>query len=199
MSGQKEVDAPDPKIYGFNPISHHYVKKSGPVWLRLAKAGIVQDPELLGGIQEKALVRKQAAEKKSAAKAEAKEAKELASKTAAVKKAPSAAAKTKALRAARKLVASNRSELDDLESDAVHEKLSKVMAKRLALGDATTTDAPSSDSDSDPVKQPAKPSSRIRLKSQPIPIPITKKTGSEASDRRAALRKTLSEIYSDED
>src|SRR4051812_29895544 len=137
MSGKKEVDAPDPKIYGFNPISHHYVKKSGPVWLRIVKAGVAEDPELIRGIQEKALARKKAAEENTEAK-----------RAVTTKKAPStatsAAAKAKALRAARKLVASNRSELDGLESDAVDEKLSKVMAKRLALADATTTDAPSS-------------------------------------------------------
>src|SRR5690242_16411500 len=44
-SSKKEVDAPDPQIYGFHPISHHYVKKAGPVWLRLVKSGIVQDAE----------------------------------------------------------------------------------------------------------------------------------------------------------
>src|SRR4051794_22852028 len=111
MPGKKEVDAPDPQIYGFNPISHHYVKRSGP--------GMAEDPELLRNLQEKALARKKASDEK---------------KSAALKKAPSLAAnaaKSKALRAARKLVASNRSELADLESDAVDEKLSKVMAKRL--------------------------------------------------------------------
>jgi chorismate mutase len=134
------------------------------VWLRLVKAGIVQDPELLQGIQEKALVRKQAAEVKA---------------EAAKKPTPAVAQrKAKALKAARKLVAENQSELDGLESDAVDEQLSKIMAKRLALQD-TTTDAPSSSDSDDPERKA--PVSRIRLKSQPIPIP----------SRRAALRRSL--------
>ena len=167
MPGKKEVDAPDPQIYGFNPISHHYVKRSGPVWLRLVKAGMAEDPELVRNLQEKALACKKAGEKKVEAKAEAScrtgpsrgvakppEAKSLnppgrdpsSEKPSGLLRGRTA----KALRAARKLVASNRSELDNLESDAVHEKLSKVMAKRLALAD-TTTDVPSSsDSDSEP-------------------------------------------------
>src|SRR2546421_12512414 len=140
MSGKREIEIPDPKIYGFNPISHHYVKKAGPVWLRLVKAGMVQDAELLQGIQEKAGARKKAAEEKAAAKA----ATAAAAQPTASKKPPSAAAKARAVRAARKLVAENQSELDGLESDAVDDKLSKVMAKRLALAE-TTTDAPSSD------------------------------------------------------
>jgi hypothetical protein len=66
------------------------------------------------------------------------------------------------------------------------------MAKRLALADGTTTDAPSSDSE----EEPAKPSSRVRLKSQPIPIPIP----TAKPDRRAALRQSLSlPIDSEED
>ena len=212
MPGKKEVDAPDPQIYGFNPISHHYVKRSGPVWLRLVKAGMAEDPELVRNLQEKALARKKAGEEKAEAKAEAScrsgPSRGIAKPSEAKSSNPPgrdpSGRTAKALRAARKLVASNRSELDDLESDAVDEKLSKVMAKRLALAD-TTTDVPSSsDSDSEPEpvsrkprrprpsEQPGPMTSRIRLKSQPIPIP--------SSDRRAALKQTLSmPLDSDED
>jgi len=191
MPAKKEVDAPDPRVYGFNPISHHYVKKSGPVWLRLVKAGIAQDPELLQGIQERALARKQAAEERAEAKAKsASDLGKAPKKTVAL----GAGAKSKAIRAARKLVAENQSELDGLESDAVDEKLSKVMAKRLALADTTTEAPSSSDSETEKESERKPPSSRIRLKSQPIPIPKT------VSDRRAALRASLSmPIYSDEE
>ena len=225
MATKPVIDAPDPRIYGFNPISHHYVKKSGAVWLRLVKAGMAEDPELIRGLQDKALARKKAVEEKKT--------------TPAPKKAP----KTKAVRVARKHVANNRSELDDLESDAVVEQIRKLKLTRAALAD-TTTDAPSSsDSESDepgPVSRklasrpgllrrassaqsetlgqthstsppaggldgspkPRKPrpsslpgplSDRIRLKSQPIPIP-------SAVDRRAALRQSLAApLDSDED
>ena len=48
----------DPKEWGFNPISHHHVRKSGAVWKRLVKAGLVQDPELMHQLQTKADGRK---------------------------------------------------------------------------------------------------------------------------------------------
>ena len=107
---------------------------------------------------------------------------------------------------ARKHVESNCSELDDLESDAVVEQIRKLKLTRAALAD-TTTDAPSSSgSESDEPelvsRKPRKPkisslpgplSDRIRLKSQPIPIP-------SAVDRRAALRQSLAQpLDSDED
>ena len=193
MATKPVIDAPDPRIYGFNPISHHYVKKSGAVWLRLVKAGMAEDPELIRGLQDKALARKKAVEEKKT--------------TPAPKKAP----KSKVVRAVRKHVDNNRSELDDLESDAVVEQIRKLKLTRAALAD-TTTDAPSSsDSESDepePVsRKPRKPrpsslpgptgvsslSDRIRLKSQPIPI-------TTAVDRRAALRQSLAApLDSDED
>ena len=189
MATKPVIDTPDPRIYGFNPISHHYVKKSGAVWLRLVKAGMAEDPELIRGLQDKALARKRAVEEKKT--------------TLAPKKAPP---KSKVVRAVRKHVDNNRSELDDLESDAVVEQIRKLKLTRAALAD-TTTDAPSSsDSESDepgPVsRKPRKPrpsslpgplSDRIRLKSQPIPIP-------SAVDRRAALRQSLAApLDSDED
>ena len=197
MATKSEIEAPDPRIYGFNPISHHFVKKSGAVWLRLVKAGMAEDPELIRGLQDKALARKKVADLKTEEK-----------KTSVTKKA---APKTKAVRVARKHVESNRSELDGLESDVVVEQIRKLKLTRAALVD-TTTDAPSSsDSESDepePVsRKPRKPkhsslpgptgvsslSDRIRLKSQPIPIP-------SAIDRRAALRQTLAQpLDSDED
>ena len=62
MASKPVVDAPDPNIYGFNPISHHYVKKSGAVWLRLVKAGMAEDPELIRGLQDNALAQKKVAE-----------------------------------------------------------------------------------------------------------------------------------------
>ena len=129
MPGKTELETHDPQVYGFNPISHHYVKRSGPVWLRLVKAGIASDPELLQSIQDKALARKKVTEEKTTARQSA----GPKPKTAAAAK--SATAKAKAIRDARKLVAENQSELDGLESDVVDEKLSKVMAKRLALAD----------------------------------------------------------------
>ena len=86
---------------------------------------------------------------------------------------------------ARKVVDANRSELDDLESDAAGEHLRKVLAKRLSLADNTTTEA-SSASES---KDEAPKRSRIRLKTMPIPIP----------DRRAALRKSLAQPIDSED
>ena len=148
--------------------------------------------------------------------------------------APKKAPKSKVVRAVRKHVDNNRSELDDLESDAVVEQIRKLKLTRAALAD-TTTDEPSSiDSESDepePVSRrlasrpgllrrasstqsdtlgqthltsppaggldgspkprkrkisslPGPLSDRIRLKSQPIPIP-------SAIDRRAALRQSL--------
>ena len=180
-------------------------------------------------IQEKALARKKAMSEKIEQK-----------KATAFKKTPP---KAKAVRAARKHIESNRSELDGLESDAVVEQIRKLKLTRAALAD-TTTDVPSSsDSESDepePVSRklasrpgllrrassaqsetlkqthstsppaggldgspkPRKPrpsslpgplSDRIRLKSQPIPIP-------SAVDRRAALRQSLAApLDSDED
>ena len=120
--------------------------------------------------------------------------------------APKKAPKSKVVRAVRKHIDNNRSELDDLESDAVVEQIRKLKLTRAALAD-TTIDAPSSsDSESDepePVsRKPRKPrpsslsgplSDRIRLKSQPIPIP-------SAVDRKAALRQSLAvPLNSDED
>ena len=180
----KQAEAPDPKIYGFNPISHHYVKKTGAVWLRLVKAGMAEDSELMQQIKDRALTRKKAGEEK---------------KTPAVKKAPKPkvkSASTSVERAARKLVASNRSELDDLESDAVVEQIRKLKLKRETLESAADFASSSSESEEpEPVsRKPHKSKSaladRIRLKTQPIPIP----------DRRAALRQSLDQpIDSDED
>ena len=226
MSTKSEIEAPDPRIYVFNPISHHFVKKSGAVWLRLVKAGMAEDPELIRGLQDKALARKKVADLKTEEK-----------KTSAPKKA---APKTKAVRVARKHVESNRSELDDLESDAVVEQIRKLKLTRAALasdarsssdsesdepepvsrklasrpgllrrassaqsetlGQTHSTSPPAGGLDGSPKPRKPRPSSlpgplsdRIRLKSQPIPIP-------SAVDRRAALRQSLAQpLDSDED
>ena len=179
MATKPVVDAPDPNVYGSNPISHHYVKKSGAVWLRLVKAGMAEDPELIRGLQDKALARKKVAE---SAKRSTEE------KKAAPKKA---APKSKVVRAARKHVESNRSELDDLESDAVVEQIRKLKLTRAALAD-TTTDVPSSsDSESD------EPFLVSRESPGPAHFPIA--SGSSHSQfqflrpltERAALRQSL--------
>ena len=187
----------NPKDFAINPTTSQVIKKSGPTYARLVKCGVIKDAEFVQAIQEKALARKKAMSEKIEQK-----------KAAAPKKAPP---KAKAVRAARKHIESNRSELDGLESDAVVEQIRKLKLTRAALAD-TTTDAPSSsDSESDepePVsRKPRKPkpsslpgptgvsslSDRIRLKSQSIPIP-------SAVDRRAALRQTLAQpLDSDED
>jgi len=85
------------------------------------KADLVKDPELLQSIQEKALARKQAAEEKAVAKA--------ATAATASKKPRSAAAKARAVRAARKLVAENQSELEWSRERCGDEKLSKVIGE----------------------------------------------------------------------
>ena len=131
MATKPVIDAPDPRIYGFNPISHHYVKKSGAVWLRLVKAGMAEDPELIRGLQDKALARVHQRKKVA-------EVKMTEKKTAPKKAAP----KSKVVRAVRKHVESNCSELDDLESDAVVKQIRKLKLTRAALAD-TTTDASS--------------------------------------------------------
>ena len=192
----KQAEAPDPRIYGFNPISHHYVKKSGAVWLRLVKAGMAEDSELMQQIKDKALTRKKAASEEKKAPAARKTPK------------PKPDGKTKAERAARKLVDSKRSELDGLESDAVVEQIRKLKLKRSTLASADSDwrepgASSESDSESEPVsRRPPRPSAgsgpladRIRLKSQPIPIPAR-----ATADRRAALRQSLEQaISSDED
>ena len=89
--------------HGFNKFSHHWVKRDGPVWLRLVKAGQASDSELEQKLQEKALARKNKPVKEKDP--------EISRKPKAVtKRAPA-----KDQRVARKV---NRSELDDLESDA---------------------------------------------------------------------------------
>ena len=188
----KQAEAPDPRVYGFNPISHHYVKKTGAVWLRLVKAGMAEDSELMQQIKDKALTRKKAGEEK---------------KAPVVKKAPKPRPKSASTvehakiacnfsEAARKLVKNNRSELDDLESDAVVEQIRKLKLKRSTLADSTvdgSSESESSDEEPEPVsRKPRRPSTltdRIRLKSQPIPIP----------DRRAALRQSLDQPIESED
>jgi hypothetical protein len=186
----------DPANYAINPASGQVVKKSGPTYFRLVKFGVVTDAEFEKGLQEKALARKKAATEKKAAT--------LEEKKAAKQTKPAAA---KARRVARKVVDAHRSELDDLESDAADERLRTLLANRLSLAANTTTDAGSSESDDDKTppasaskKKPAprKLTDRIRLKSQPIPIPS--KRGELLGDRRAALRQSLAlPIDSEED
>ena len=174
---KSESQAPSADTHGFNPISHHWVRKDGPTWLRLVKCGAVKDPALEQTIAEKALARKK--------KAPEEKDPEVSTRP---KRTPA-----KAQRVARKVVDSHRSELDDLDSDVADERLRKLLAKRLTLAD-TTTDIGSESSEDEAPKRATRPSaacavakgplaSRIRLKSAPIPIP----------DRRAALRKSLAE------
>ena len=153
------------------------------MWERLVKSGRSQDPELLQKLQVKALARKKA----TLAPAEH-------------KVAPKPPSKSRAKRAA-KIIDSHRSELNGLESDAADEHIRKLLAKRLSLAE-TASEAPFSSDSEEPepvsrrthVSRPRKPktsvlplTSRIHLKSQPIPIP------SSNSDRCAALRKSLAE------
>ena len=162
-SPQQQGKLYDPQIWGFNPISHHHVKKTGQVWKRHVKAGLVQDSDLMLQLQTKADGRK-----KKTAEPERKD-------PVVVKKAVS---KSRTMRAV-KLVARHQDELDDLESDAADEHIRKLLAKRLAV---TESEALSSDSEPEPTEvKPARGkaktpnatrmTSRIRLKSQPIPIP----------------------------
>ena len=170
---KSESQPPSADTHGFNPISHHWVRKDGPTWLRLVKCGAVKDPALEQTIAEKALAReKKVVEEKDP---------EVSSRP---KRTPA-----KAQRVARKVVDAHRSELDNLKSDAAGEHLRKLLARRLTLAD-TTTDIGSESSEDEAPKRATRPSSakgplasRIRLKSAPIPIP----------DRRAALRKSLAE------
>ena len=99
----------NPKDFAINPTTSQVIKKSGPTYARLVKCGVIKDAEFVQAIQEKALARKKAMSEKIEQK-----------KAAAPKKAPP---KAKAVRAARKHIESNRSELDGLESDAVVENL----------------------------------------------------------------------------
>ena len=210
----KQAEAPDPRVYGFNPISHHYVKKSGAVWLRLVKAGMAEDSELMQQIKDKALTRKKASseEKKApavvlpdggAAHGQFRSNQEVGSAPIglAPRRGPGRQSKVPKPKvksvehAARKLVANNRSELDDLESDAVVEQIRKLKLKRETIAEAATSSASDSEEPEPVSRRPRRPSSipitdRIRLKTQPIPIP----------DRRAALRQSLEQpIASDED
>ena len=185
MTSKLETEDPaSSALWGFNPDTRRYVKKSGKVWERLVKSGRSQDPELLQKLQVKALARKKATLAPTEHKA-----------------APKPPSKSRAKRAA-KIIDSHRSELDGLESDAADEHIRKLLAKRLSLAE-TASEAPSSSDSEEPEpepvsRRPRKPktsalplTSRIHLKSQPIPIPST--SGSANSDRRAALRKSLAE------
>ena len=186
---ESDEDPASSALWGFNPDTRRYVKKSGKVWERLVKSGRSQDPELLQKLQVKALARKKA----TLAPAEH-------------KVAPKPPSKSRAKRAA-KIIDSHRSELDGLESDAADEHIRKLLAKRLSLAE-TASEAPSSSDSEEPEPEPvsrrthaSRPrnpktsalplTSRIHLKSQPIPIPST----SSNSDRRAALRKSLAERF----
>ena len=142
---------------------------------------MAEDSELMQQIKDKALTRKKASSEE---------------KAPAAKKAPKPKVKS-VERAARKLVANNRSELDDLESDAVVEQIRKLKLKRSALAESSADSTESSEDDepeqvSRKLRRPSvtPATDRIRLKTQPIPIP----------DRRAALRQSLAQpIDSDEE
>ena len=100
-SKQANAETEDPassSLWGFNPDTRRYVKKSGKVWERLVKSGRSQDPELLQKLQVKALARKKA----TLAPAEH-------------KVAPKPPSKSRAKRAA-KIINSHRSELDALRA-----------------------------------------------------------------------------------
>lgn len=177
MSSGATGQTPDPAVYGFNPISHHYVRKSGAVWLRLVKAGMVKDPELSEKLAQKAKTPrkiKPALEVEPEPEAAPQEAPEA-------KAAPLKGGRGRALRVAKQIVAENQSELDDLESDAADEQLRKLLAKRLAI---TESELSSSD-ESEPAPRPQRPS----IKSGPLTGRI--RLAPAAVDRRAALRQTL--------
>ena len=126
---ESDEDPASSALWGFNPDTRRYVKKSGKVWERLVKSGRSQDPELLQKLQVKALARKKA----TLAPTEHK----------ATEKPPS---KSRAKRAA-KIIDSHRSELDGLESDAADEHIRKLLAKRLSLAETASEVPSSSDSE----------------------------------------------------
>ena len=97
--------------HGFNKFSHHWVKRDGAVWLRLVKAGQASDPELEQKMKENAHARTTKTDPE----------KELGNS-----RKPKTAIKrptVKTQRVAPKIVDANRSELDDLESDAAEEHI----------------------------------------------------------------------------
>ena len=157
--------------HGFSKCSHHWVKREGAVWLRLVKAGQASDPEL---------------EQKMKENAHARTTKTDPEKELGVSRKPKTAIKrptVKTQRVARKIVDANRSELDDLESDAAEEHIRNLL-------DHTTTDAAStSESEEEVPTRHTGKSSRIRVKSAPIHIP----------DRRAALQKSLAQADSEDE
>lgn len=105
-----------PPGYGYNPHTNHYVLKTGAVWKRLVKSGAVSDPELVASMAAAAASRR----------------KPIAPKPPApvASKAPARAKKKPAIVLARKVVAENKSELDDLESDAATDFITQKLAIR---------------------------------------------------------------------
>jgi hypothetical protein len=180
--------------HGFNKFSHHWVKRDGSVWLRLVKAGQASDPELEQKLQEKALARKKTGESTERLKDPRKKPLELKTPQ---RKPPVRATQE---RRAREVVASHRSELDDLESDAAtarlrhllgdiesdtpEEQLRKRLDRRLTLADTTEVD---SDPESNPAPERGAKKSRARpkalgggLRLKAIPAP-----GQSASSAKA--------------
>jgi len=168
---EKTPEAPSDKTHGFNPISHHWVKKTGPTWARLVKSGVVSDPELEEKFRLAAAARKKSADvDKSGTKPKAREPKES--------KEPSRPS-SRTARLARKVVDNHRSELDDLESDAVDEHLSELLKKGLAEYSSGTDESPER-----PTREvKTKTGRRIRL----THVPTQPKTLDRKSKLRAAL------------
>jgi len=114
-----------PPGYGYNPHTNHFVLKTGAVWKRLVKSGAVTDPELVAAMAAAAASRRKPIAPKPPAP------KPPAPAPVASKATSRALARKKpAIVLARKVVAENKSELDDLESDAATDFITQKLAIR---------------------------------------------------------------------
>src|SRR5689334_12360107 len=96
--------------HGFNKFSHHWVKRDGPVWLRLVKAGQASDPELEQKLQDRALERRKASDEQKTMRV-AKPGGHPAPRSSRVKAVGVKLDAGLAQRVARRVVDSHRSEL----------------------------------------------------------------------------------------
>ena len=104
-----------PPGYGYNPHTNHFVLKTGAVWKRLVKSGAVSDPELVAAMAAAAASRR----------------KPITPKPPTPVKVPARArSKKPPIALAREVVAENKSELDDLESDAATNFITQKLAIR---------------------------------------------------------------------
>lgn len=144
------------------------------------KSGTVSDPELEEKFRQAAIARK----KKPAPDRTAEAAKPVMEESKA--RVACANRKPRSERAiARRVVESHRSELDDLESDAVDSHLSELIKQGLAVYDSATDD-------SSPERKPrGAQSGRFRLKS------LSLQPDKRVPDRKAKLRAAL--VSEDED